>query len=94
MTREQYLLTCLAEECAEVAQAASKAIRFGLDPLSGRPEKYRKVNNRGDLEAELGDLLAVASMLGLTPSPIHRGLKRQKVERYMHLSEKLGRVVL
>jgi hypothetical protein len=31
MTREQHLLTILAEECGEVVQRASKAIRFGLD---------------------------------------------------------------
>ena len=90
MTREQYLLTCLAEECAEVAQCASKAIRFGLSPLSGRPEEWRKVNNREDIEAELGDLLGLVDMLGLIPCPDKRKQKPAKVDRYMRLSVDLG----
>lgn len=28
---QEYLLQCLAEEAAEVAQAASKCLRFGID---------------------------------------------------------------
>ena len=36
MTRTEYLLVVLAEECAEVAHAASKAIRFGLTDVNVR----------------------------------------------------------
>ena len=31
MNKQEYLLTCLSEECAEIQQAVSKALRFGLD---------------------------------------------------------------
>jgi len=31
MTKQEYLIQCLSEEASEVAQAASKCLRFGLD---------------------------------------------------------------
>ncbi len=31
MNKTEYLLVCLAEECAEIQQAVDKALRFGLD---------------------------------------------------------------
>jgi hypothetical protein len=31
MNRKEYLLTVASEECSEIAQAISKALRFGLD---------------------------------------------------------------
>jgi hypothetical protein len=55
----EHLLVCLMEECAEVQQAASKCLRFGLD------DKYpeRNSTNREDLLNELVDLDAIAEML-------------------------------
>jgi hypothetical protein len=41
MNKEQLYLTLLAEECAEVAKLASKAIRFGLDSID--PETRLKL---------------------------------------------------
>ena len=38
MTREEHLLTIVAEECAEVAQRATKALRFG----SNRSKRYSR----------------------------------------------------
>lgn len=31
MNQEEYLLVCLMEESSEIAQAAAKSLRFGLD---------------------------------------------------------------
>ena len=90
MTREQYLLTCLAEECGEVAQRATKAIRFGLDPDDRRPPEWRDTNNRQSLQQELSDLLTVADMLGLKLECSNA--KREKVHEYMDVSRKLGRL--
>ena len=39
MTREEHLLTIVAEECAEVAQRATKALRFGLTDPKGTQER-------------------------------------------------------
>lgn len=88
MTREQYLLDVLAEECAEVAQRASKAIRFGLDET----QAGWSVTNRQRLEQELGDLVGVMNMLGLKPDLDAVAKKAEKVERYMGYSRDLGLV--
>ena len=87
MTREQYLLTCLAEECGEVTQRATKAIRFGLDPDPRRPPEWRDVSNREGLERELGDLLAVGEMLGLKLEA--SAGKKDRVREFMGVSREL-----
>lgn len=55
ISREKYILTVLAEEAAEVAQAASKAIRFGMD--SKNP--YNELTNKQTLIDEVNDLMAM-----------------------------------
>lgn len=61
MNITEHLLTCLAEEAAEVAQDCCKSLRFGLDD--------RNVNdphgptNRQRLLVELNQLVAVINML-------------------------------
>jgi len=57
MNRLQELLVILAEECAEVSQAASKCVRFGMD------SKYQDVSNRARLEQELGDFMAMFKLI-------------------------------
>ena len=59
MNREQYLLTCLMEECAEVQKACSKAIRFGLND----DDNGRKSTNKEIINDELIDLRSVVIML-------------------------------
>ena len=46
-------LTILSEECAEVVQANSKLIRFGVD----------NEENKDHLEQELGDIMAMICIL-------------------------------
>ena len=57
MNRLEELLVILSEECAEVSQVASKCIRFGMD------SEYQDQSNRGRLESELGDFLAMFKLL-------------------------------
>jgi hypothetical protein len=100
MTETQYLLGCLGEECAEVAQRASKASRFGLlETQPGQP-----LTNEDRILGELHDLIAVAGMLGLVPQPppgVDMRLnvpafvwqaKVEKVRKYMGLSRELGQL--
>jgi len=61
MTNVQYLLTCLMEECAEVAQRCSKAIRFGLDEV--HLEDGNTLTNERRIVDEICDLRGVVSEL-------------------------------
>lgn len=92
ISREKYLLDCLAEECNEVAIRASKAIRFGLN----EKQPGQDLDNGSRINIELEDLMAVVEMLndecGLSHSPIHtaRHLKRAKVNKFYQYSVERG----
>lgn len=91
MNRTEHLLTILAEECVEVAQRASKALRFGLDEAQpGQP-----YTNAERIMIEFDDLLAAQSMLqdeGLLPtSDPHRiAGKVAQVEQMLLRSQECG----
>jgi hypothetical protein len=97
MNRTEHLLSCLAEECAEVSQRVSKALRFGLDERQeGQPD-----DNAERIRLEMYDLIAVyliAETEGLLP-PLHldgeiRNMivkrKRAKIEKFMAISRDQG----
>ena len=92
MTNEQHLLTILAEECAEVGQRATKAIRFGLEDPNGAQPGFP--SNKERLLEELNDLLAVVDLL-FEDNYIDKDkqkLKQQKIEKYTKLSKELGQL--
>jgi NTP pyrophosphatase (non-canonical NTP hydrolase) len=60
--KEKEILLIIQEECAEVIQAISKVMRFGID--SEHP--VTKITNKEHLEEELGDLLAVIGLISGT----------------------------
>jgi NTP pyrophosphatase (non-canonical NTP hydrolase) len=93
MDRIQHLLVCLMEECAEVQQAAAKALRFGLE--DGYPDTDR--TNYEDIEKELNDVIAVAEMLVFEcafredfKSQSGRNEKKKKVEKWLEYSREKG----
>ena len=94
MNREQYLLTKLAEECTEIAQDALKTQQFGFD--SYNPDTG--IDNTQYLTNELNDLFAILEMLEesgcfkFTPCPNAILEKKDKVEKYLKLSQNLGKV--
>ncbi|HML33827.1 hypothetical protein [Sporomusa sphaeroides] len=57
MTETEHLLVCLAEECAEIQQAVTKALRFGLQ------DNYKDSTPAQDIARELCDLIAVVELL-------------------------------
>lgn len=59
MNKTEYLLSVLTEEGGEVIQAATKAVRFGLD--SHHPQ--RDTTNETDLLVEFNQMVAVMEML-------------------------------
>lgn len=93
MNRQEHLLTCLAEECAEVAQRVSKALRFGLAEVQpGQP-----LDNAERIVEEVRDLWAVVEILqdegalpiiGISTKDVNA--KRDKIERFMSISLKNG----
>lgn len=98
MNRTEHLLTCLAEECAEVAQRVSKALRFGLDERQAdQPD-----DNAERIRMEMYDLLAVYRMLSeddWTLPPLHLDAellddlvakKAAKIEKFMAISREQG----
>lgn len=100
MNAKQYLLVCLAEECAEVSQEVGKALRFGIE--HDWPGDKNQGTNAQRIEKELTDLFAVFEMLvaeGVFP-PVHCGLrgfsasaieaKKEKVRQFMHYAREKG----
>ncbi len=99
MTRKQYLLLKLSEECAEVSQRCSKQIQFGRDEI--QKSRGNTLTNDERLTGEITDLCAVIQMLNrcgeitLPKDSDMAGLfkaKRKKIEKYLKYSRSLGRV--
>lgn len=92
MKKAEHLLVCLAEECAEIQQAVSKALRFGLD--DGSPDKT--TTNAEDIQKELVDLLGVIALLGdegimtFDTTKVDVPEKKAKVRKYMDYARERG----
>lgn len=91
MTKIEHLLWCLAEECAEVAQRASKAARFGLDEI----QPGQSLTNEERLWQEMNDLAGVGEMIislrkagGLSRTQVDK--KKVKVEKFLTYSAECG----
>ncbi len=93
MNLTQYLLTKLAEECAEIAQRASKANLFGICEVQpGQP-----LDNAAQIMDELTGLQVIVESLrerGALPAasfdPTAFAAKRAKVLRYTGYSAQCG----
>ena len=92
MNKVEYLLTCLAEEAVEVAQRATKAMRFGCAEVQpGQP-----LSNVQRISQELSEVFALAELLEeegvkilpLSSDAIER--KREKVAAFMKYSRECG----
>ena len=100
LTTEQYLLTCLMEECAEVSKRCSKAIRFGLDEKQAENFPVEAAGsdetNRERISYELTGLLAVADTLrswGVIPAwedVDKKYNKLVKLQKFMGYSRSVG----
>lgn len=96
MTRQEHLLTIAIEECNEVAQRLSKALRFGLEEI----QPGQQLTNRERIRYEYSDLAAVLEMLDPAtngaggkihpPNGMFMDRKREKVETFLTYSEQCG----
>ena len=86
--KQKEILRITQEECAEVIQAISKIFRFGID------EVYDGVSNQQRLQAELGDLQCMISLLkesGIVDDyGVHKEEmnKRYRLEKWSNIFEK------
>lgn len=98
INREQALLVKLSEECAELSQRSTKALRFGM--LETQPGQDR--NNLARLLDEFLDVMTVMEML-ITDSPYESQAEKfcsneendfehrsAKIDKYMKYSQALG----
>ena len=94
MNKSEHLLSCLSEECNEVAHRVSKALRFGLNEIQpGQP-----LTNSERIIEEAQDMIAVLKMLqiiGVLPlidmlSPERLKQKIEKLLKYMDYAKQCG----
>lgn len=94
MNVQEHLLTCLAEECAEVAQACSKALRFGLEDKGPN----HTLTNAEYISKELTDIFAVIELLveeggAALPNPYNQveiDAKKERVRKFMQYAIERG----
>ena len=93
MNSQEHFLTCLAEECSEVAQRISKALRFSLNEV----QPGQSLNNAQRISGELKDLNAIAGYLdmlgvipGFLPSDDEAQAKIEKIFKFMKLVRDQG----
>jgi hypothetical protein len=89
MNRAEHLLSIVAEEAVEVAQRATKALRFGIDEVQPGQDH----TNWERIEHEFHDLIAALEMAHGRPLNIRRVLidaKKEKVEKFLAYSAALG----
>jgi NTP pyrophosphatase (non-canonical NTP hydrolase) len=90
MNKKEYLFLCLAEEAAEVAQAASKCIRFTPEHTYGG---YAETNLER-LDIEVTDLLTILHMLEeelkMEFNKKPGKSKRFATEKYLAISKGMG----
>lgn len=75
------ILLIMQEECAEVTQAISKCFRFGLD--NHKPGKLK--TNREHLEEELGDLVAMITLLEINGVISQHSIEKAKLAKFEKL---------
>lgn len=92
LTKEQYLLSCLSEECAETIQRVTKILRFGMNEV----QEGQLLTNAERLAYEFNDILGVMTVLcNITNIPdiaddkqIEK--KAEKLVKYMEYSASIG----
>jgi NTP pyrophosphatase (non-canonical NTP hydrolase) len=80
-TNVNEILLIMQEECAEVTQAISKCFRFGLE--NHKPGKPK--TNKEHLEEELGDLVAMITLLEMHGVVSQYNIEKAKLAKFEKL---------
>lgn len=86
LNRTEMLLLKVMEECDEVSQRCSKALRFGLDEV----QRGQELNNFERIREEVTDLWAALWLLGITPLYEALNQRHERIEKYLQLSQERG----
>ncbi len=93
MNRQEHLLSIVAEECTEVGQRASKALRFGMTEV----QEGQIYDNSERILHEVSDLAGALELLyGFKIDDVLAELrpridaKKEKVEKFLEYSRKVG----
>lgn len=92
MILQEHLLVMLMEECDEVSQRASKALRFGLREV----QKGQQLTNAQRIIYEFNDLIAIMEVLeerALIPRIVDMEAinhKKRKVLEFLEYSKQCG----
>ena len=91
MTRTEHLLIIIMEECNEIAQRASKALRFTLDEI----QPGQDLSNEARIWQEYDDLRGAMQMLaeqrkcnGSNAEAV--SAKMRKIEKFLDYSNEIG----
>lgn len=91
MTRTEHLLCILGEECNEIGQRISKALRFGLNEVQTGQDKDNVERIMGEVDDFLGVLSMLVSEKTLRSPSLKAGImKIEKVEDYLIYSKECG----
>jgi hypothetical protein len=94
LTETQHLLSVLAEECDEIGQRVTKALRFGLSEI----QPGQDMTNETRITLELCDLWGTIEMLQergiLSAFPVRCLInrKKQKVATFMKYADEIGMI--
>ena len=89
MTKTEYLMTCIIEECSEIQKEVCKGLRFGFDDINPATNE----TNLTAIKHELNDLLAVVEMIDELKDFKSEGLiirKQEKLKHWMEYSKEKG----
>ncbi len=92
---DKLTLEKLAEEAAEVIQAKSKIIHFGLLDTYNNTKNHPDQTNQEKLETELGHLFAVVDILvarGIVRYDRIYGVKEEKWDKMEHWNKHKGSI--
>lgn len=91
MTKDEHMMITAAEECGEVAQRITKALRFGLEEI----QPGQDLTNAERIQYEFADLLGMYEEMmdaGLVkwPERYQIDAKKEKYERFLERSREYG----
>jgi len=95
MNRLEHLLTGVTEECSEVSQRVSKALRFGMQEI----EPDWTLNNSQRIVQEYADLIGMMELLeeggyiSLKDLRPMIAAKKAKFEHYLKYSKSMGTLI-